>query len=299
MSSQKKPPKPLRKDNITAKVIREKIWEPPNIKNNWCVFVFVGPEGSGKSLTTVSILEKADPTFSADRVHFDPADFVRQVNSIPEEERQGKAVMMDESGVGMGSRTWFDDGQVAFNKMMQTARDDNMIVGLTLPVLDELDSQFRNRLHGFCEMWNLKREEYAKWSWKNYEVSRDEYSGVYKKYPKLRWNGRIRKIKRLKIGPPSEELRKNYEAKKQEFKDELYEETEEHLSEMDEEEEGYDPEEVVDELEARDAVQGYIDEANGQRYINRELLKADYGLTESESKTAKALLVRRFDLNVM
>jgi len=122
---------------------------------------------------------------------------------------------------------------------------------------------------------------------------------VYKKYPKLRWNGRIRKIKRLKIGPPSEELRKNYEAKKQEFKDELYEETEEHLSEMDEEEEGYDPEEVVDELEARDAVQGYIDEANGQRYINRELLKADYGLTESESKTAKALLVRRFDLNVM
>lgn len=69
--------------------------------------------------------------------------------------------------------------------------------------------------------------------------------------------------------------------------------------EAEEEDDGMTPQEVVEEIDSRDAVDSYISENNGQLYIQRQLLKADYDLTNEESKTVKALLERRFDLDVM
>jgi len=66
-----------------------------------------------------------------------------------------------------------------------------------------------------------------------------------------------------------------------------------------EEDDGYSPEDVVDEIESRDSLEAYIDDSPGGRYINRDMLKLDYDLTEAESKTTKALMKRRFDLDVM
>jgi len=66
-----------------------------------------------------------------------------------------------------------------------------------------------------------------------------------------------------------------------------------------EEDQGYSPEEVVDEIESRGSLDAYLKEAPGGLYINRDLLKHDYELTNSDSKTVKALLERRFDLDVM
>lgn len=68
---------------------------------------------------------------------------------------------------------------------------------------------------------------------------------------------------------------------------------------IEEEDDGLTPQEVVDEIDARDAVEGYVSDTNGQLYIDRQLLKADYELTDEESKTVKALLKRRFELDVM
>jgi hypothetical protein len=41
----------------------------------------VGPEGSGKSWTSLKIAELIDPTFDADRVMFDPHSFMEQLTA--------------------------------------------------------------------------------------------------------------------------------------------------------------------------------------------------------------------------
>jgi len=90
----------------------------------------VGAEGSGKSGTALSLCETVDPGFSADRVFFDPADFMEWCNQ--DARTAGDAAIIDEAGVGLGNRTWHDEDQILLNKALQTARDDNLAIFFTL-----------------------------------------------------------------------------------------------------------------------------------------------------------------------
>lgn len=286
-------PKPLRGGNITARVLRQKVWRPPNQKNDWCVFVIVGREGSGKSHTTLSILEKADPTFTAERVHFDPEQFLRCINQIPKDDRRGKAIMLDESGVGMGVRSWYDSEQMKVNKLMQTARDDNMIVGVTLPRLSELDSQFRGRLHGFCEMRDVVPGEHAEFSWKNVSPTRDENDKIYKKYPRMKIGRRKCRVTRLHLGPPSDELAEAYEQKKTQFKEQLYDDTIDDLSDDDGDEE-LSEKEVAEKIKDSGDISQYVSThaQNKTKYIDKDLIQADHQISIRKAKRVKKVLER-------
>lgn len=291
------PPEPLQgKRPLTARVLRQKVWKPPNVQNDWSCFVIVGREGSGKSHTLLSILEKADPTFSADRAYFDPTEFLEFIKDLPEGERQGKAVMLDEAGVGLGVRSWYDEDQIKLNKLMQTARDDNMIVGLTLPRLKELDSQFRGRLHGFCEMQDLEAGQWAEFSWKNVVPYRDDRGGIRTPFPKMRVDGRKQRITRLKIGPPSDELAANYEDKKSQFKQELYEDTLSGMKDEDDDD-SYSPTETAEEVLEDERVEEFVGEhpSNGMRYIDKDLLEMEFGLSHRDGKKAKKLIESEVD----
>lgn len=68
---------------------------------------------------------------------------------------------------------------------------------------------------------------------------------------------------------------------------------------LEDEDDGMEPEEVAEEIVNRDSVDAYIEDNQGQQYINRDLLKIDYDLTDSESKVVKSLLKRRLNLDVI
>lgn len=294
-------PDEIRGDNLTARVLRQKVWRQANVLNDWCMFVIVGREGSGKSGTCLSMLEKCDPSFSAERVHFDPADFLEHINSIDKDERQGKAMMLDESGVGMGVRSWHDKSQVDLNKTLQTARDDNMIIGMTLPRLSELDSQTRGRLHGFLEMAELSPGEYAKFRWKNVSPTRDDRDKLYYKYPRMEVNGRKHKVKFLAIGPPGEELLEEYEERKAAFKKELYGDTVASLRGEDPDaEEEKTPKEIAEEIAEAGVPDDYVSvhNGNGSRYIDGDLLRMEHDLSVRDAKLVKKLLERNPDVNL-
>jgi len=291
-------------DLVTGRVIFDRIWRPANRENNWAAFVMVGREGSGKSHTTASVLERVDPTFDADRVFFEPESLIGFISELSKEERQGKAVMLDEAGVGMGVRSWYDQDQVKVNKAAQTMRDDNMILAATLPSFSLLDSQLRTRMHGFCEMRALKPGDHAVWSWKDIHVNREESGDEIKRKPfplypssafPKRFGGGERTIKvtRLKIAPPSEEFVEAYEERKAEFKQALYDEIA--GEEEGEEDEGMSPRDVATEI-ARDDISTYVS-IHGQNrmpYINADLIRADYDLSQRDAKAVKSLLERQF-----
>jgi hypothetical protein len=292
-----KPPKPLRADHTTARIIREDIWRPAVQQNNWSVFVVVGREGDGKSLTCASILKAADPDFSVDHTHFDAVPFLEDV--ADEEQTPGTAVMGDEVGVAFGKRTWHDREQIEANQALQTARDGNKIIGLTLPRLEELDSQLISRAHVLVEVeGTTSDDDHAIVKWKRINPSRDGRNETRTKFPRMNIDGPTRRVKRIRIGPPPEDYVEPYQEKKHAWKQGLYDDTIENFKDDDPEDTGPEtPQEIVEDIIDRDAIEEYIGEVNGgQRYVDKDRIAFDYEVGEGTASKVKQGLKKEGDI---
>lgn len=295
MSTQKpKPPEALQQDTVEAQLIKEKVWDRMWVNNEHFMGVIVGREGSGKSLTGIKIGEVADPTFEAWRVMFDPASFLKQLQEWKKNnETQGKIVIIDEAGVGVGVRTWYDKDQIMLNQVLQIIRDENMGVIFTLPRLSELDSQTKGRLHGYMEMMDMEAGEWATLKYLNWDPTRDGRGKIYREYPEMVVNGYKRTVRRLKIAPPSPEIVEPYEERKAEFQNKQYQNA------IDEMEDDVDDEKTVKEI-AMEIADGKIGEyvsrhsQNKTPYINQNLIRADYELSQNDAQAVKDLLGRQF-----
>lgn len=294
MSSTVQPPDPLQAETVEARVIRQKIWSRMWRQNEHFMSVIVGREGSGKSYTGMKLAEVADPTFDAERVMFDPVNFLKRLQTWKENnETKGKMVVIDEAGVGVGVRTWYDKDQIRLNQVLQIIRDENMGVIFTLPRLEELDSQTKGRLHAYLEMTEKKDGDWAKIKWLDWDPTRDGRDKIYREYPEFTVNGVKRTIKRLCVSPPSAEITDAYEERKSEFQEREYQ------GAIDEMEEGVDDEQSVKEI-AMEVADGATEQfvsrhsQNGRPYINKDLLRAEYDLSHSDASGVKSLLERQF-----
>lgn len=290
------PPEDLQQSTIEARIVKQKIWDKLWIENEHFMAAVVGREGSGKSITAVRIAEAADPTFTAERVMFEPKKLLEQLRDWKETgDTQGKLVIADEAGVGLGVRTWYDKSQIMFNQVLQIIRDENMGIIFTLPRLNELDSQTRGRLHAVMEMTDKDAGNWAQLKWFNWDPSRDERDKIYRKYPKLRVNGNQRQVKRLRFGPPAQSLIDAYERRKEAFQREFYEET---IQEMEDEEED---ETTIKELAMEIANNGTEEVVakhgnTGEPYINKELIRAQHDISKSDARAVKALLDKQIQV---
>jgi len=288
------PPEPLQGNSVEQQVIKKKIWDRMWLSNEHFMGVVVGREGSGKSWTGIKLAEVCDPTFEAWRVMFDPSEFLKQLQEWKaNNETKGKMVVIDEAGVGVGVRTWYDKDQIALNQVLQIIRDENMGVVFTLPRLEELDSQTEGRFHAFIEMTQKREGEFAKCKWLDWDPTRDGRNKIYREYPTLKINGYERTIKRLCLSPPDSEVVEPYEERKQEFQREQYEQA------IDEMTDDVDDEMTVKEvaMEIADGTLGdYVDthSQNGTPYINQNLIRVDYDLSQTDSQAVKDLLNRQF-----
>lgn len=289
------PPEPLQGNSVEARVIKQKVWDKCHLHNLHFIAAVVGREGSGKSYTGLKLAEVADPGFNVDQIMFDPADFLERLREWRENgETKGKVCVADEAGVGLGTRTWYDKDQILFNQVLQVIRDENMGIIFTLPRLSELDSQARGRLHAFIEMTDKEDGEWGEFKWLNWDPTRDERDKTYRNYPEMRINGSVRAVKRMRVGPPSDELVERYQERKNEFQMNLYEEA---LAEMDDADDADDMtcKEVATEM-TMNGLDGYVSTHNqtGNPYINKNLIRAEYELSHADSETVKSLLEQQF-----
>jgi ABC-type oligopeptide transport system ATPase subunit len=289
MSAETEPTAPELRNTETGRVLKKHIWDRCNIENKHAMAAIVGREGSGKSWTALKIAELVDPDFHAGRVMFDPANFLERLQS--DETGPGSVVVLDEAGVGVGNRTWYEKDQILLNQTLQVVRDENMAAIFTLPRLTELDSQTRGRLTAFMEMTDLDPGDHAKLKFKTVDPSRDEQDKLYKKYPRMRIDGRERRITRIALTPPSKPLRERYEERKAEFKEELYQEAISALRGEDDEDTEQSPSEITNEIK-ESGVDDYVavHGGNGTRYISWELIREEYDLSRDDAKTVKKLL---------
>jgi len=288
------PPRTLQRranESWTVRLIRQKVWRRMNVENQHFMACIVGREGMGKSHSALSIAKAADPSFGADDVYFDPKGLLEAFQD--DSYGMGDMIVLDEAGVGLGSRSWYEKEQILLNQTLQTVRDDNMGVIFTLPRLSELDSQTRGRLHAFLEMTEVnKREGYALAKWKNVDPARGDRDKIYYKYPEQRLDSVQWDIQQIKIGPPPAELVEAYEGRKEAFKDELYEEA---IAAQQSESDERGPQDIAEELQ--DDIGSVLSEhgRTGEPYINKDLIRSRYDISHSDARTVKSLLEQELD----
>lgn len=292
------PPEPLQQldpHNYSARIVRQKMWRRMNVENQHFMGAVVGREGTGKSHSALTLARTVDPEFTAEDVFFDPQELLEAFDS--DAYSAGNMIVLDEAGVGLGNRSWYEKEQILLNQTLQTVRDDNMGVLFTLPRLEELDSQTIGRLHAFIEMLDVNPAEgWASAKWKNINLTRDGRSKTYKKYTRLRVGDVEKRITRFAVSAPPEDLVGAYEGRKESFKEQLYEDAIAAYDEADaEEKEDAGPKEIAQEI-AADGIEQFVSR-NGstkEAYINKDLIRVEYDVSHSDARAVKKLLEKSF-----
>lgn len=275
--------------------LMRRIWERVNQDDEHFMGVIVGREGSGKSHTALKIASTVDPSFNADRVIFDVSELLRIFKNGDHD--TGDFYVLDEAGVSLGVRTWQERGQVLANQALQLIRNHNLGLIFTLPRLSELDSQAQGRLQAFYEITEKEPDEFVTGKWKFMDPDRADQTGkIYKKYPRRRQNGSLKRITRFSFTPPADAIVEPYEKRKSEFQNEFYERT---LDTLEDDDDDRDEEEDIEKITARIANNGaskLVDTHNqtGEPYINQELIRAFHDLPKSDARAVKSLLERQF-----
>jgi len=227
-------------------------------------------------------------------VYFDPQDLLKAFDS--DDYGTGDVIVLDEAGVGLGNRSWYDKEQILLNQTLQTVRDDNMGVLFTLPRLEELDSQTIGRLHAFIEMMDVFPDEgWAISKWKNINLTRDGRGQEYKKYPRLRVNGVKKRITRFGIAAPPADLVEGYEERKEAFKAKLYEDAIAAYDDEGDNDDDTSPKEIAQDI-ANDEIEQFVsrNSSTKEAYINKDLIRVEYELSHSDATAVKKLLEKSF-----
>jgi hypothetical protein len=282
----------------TQRVILHHVWRRMNIKNEHFMGAIVGREGKAKSHTALKVAHGVDPTFDEERVFFNAAHALAALEG--DEYGKGQMVVIDEAGVSMGNRTWYDRDQIEINQALQTIRKKNMGVLWTLPRLGELDSQTHGRLHAYIEMTRKYPEHddqpYAVGKWKNIDPTRDERNKLYKEYPRMNLDGYKERIKEIAFTPPDPGLVERYEPRKDEFMSEFIADIVEEANDQLEQDADQGPKEIAQEI-AADSIGPFVS-ANGSTgapYINKDLIRLEYELSHSDARAVKSLLEQTYD----
>ncbi|WP_224332885.1 hypothetical protein [Haloprofundus halobius] len=287
-------PEPVR-NNI---MLRRKIWPRMNIHNENWMCCCVGETGSGKSYAAVRLGEALDPNFSIDNIAFSVEEFLELVND--DSFGPGSVFVLEEAGVAAGNRNWWDIANEVLDSLTQTWRNQNKGAVFTAPDFDLIDSHVRRRFHHLVDMVDKDEDEMVSKARFKYIQTNHETGKTYRKFYRMVDDRGIRRMYRyVQFGLPSPELIESYEDVKSGYTDDLNASLLEKVrAESAEEDDDLSPHEIVDQIISEDRVEDYISESPGGEYLDRDLLKVDFGVSEAESKQVKKLLVREADLDV-
>ena len=279
-------------------VLRQKVWGKMHLHDDNWMGAVVGPTGSGKSWGAIRIAEAVDPDFTVDQVAFGMREFMELVNDDSLD--RGSVIVFEEASVEANAQEWFSKGNKVLRQVLDTWRHQNRGAIFTLPAFGQLDRTARGRMSSLIQMRN-KNEDDGFTVAKFKRLQQDSDSGkIYRKYPVLKG----KQYKLLKLNKPSKELREAYEAKKEQYTEELNQELlDELLEDMDDADDSEevldDPREIVDDIVANDNVDDYIATNPAGKYIDRNAIEFDYDVGGGTSKKVKAGLKREVDHDLM
>lgn len=197
------------------------LWLRPWVRNRIArnqdlLALVIGPRGSGKSYASLELAHSFDRTFTVDRVFFSVSEFVALL--VDGDLQRGQAVILDDAGLFMNSRTWHDISNQLMSIVSQSFRYRGLLTFITVPEADFIDRQSRN-------MANLQLEatkEQGVFKVKVPEPNPFKPGEYMLKYPRIETLNQARRtvyqqLKTIKLDLPPPDLSAVYEDKRQAF----------------------------------------------------------------------------------
>ena len=250
-----------------------------NKNQNW-ICVICGPTGTGKSYTALRLAELIDPNFNIDRCTFNAEEFLNLVNSGVL--KTGSCIILDEAGVGIPARQWYDICNKSVNYVLQTFRRENVALIMTTPSLSFIDVQARMLSHAFVDTQKIDRKK-KRVLVKFMACQLNPRSGkVYYKYYR---KGR-QALKRVWIEKPSQGLIKDYEKKKKKYSKGLYASAMEDIQKI--ELKKQTPQEIAKIILKNP--EPYLKDWQGKKIINLTKVMLKFGVGRNNGKKVKTIV---------
>lgn len=177
----------------------QEVYNTVHRDNRNALIMMVGMPGKGKSWSCVKMASDLDSTFTHisinERCVFEPKEFTRIV--AEGNLKKGSVVMLEEAGVAADAHRWQSFNNRAIKYILQTFRQDNLIVIFNMPIVKYLDSSQRKLFQFILEAERVyKTRKLCK-----IKVRRIQYNQILDKtyYPRpiYRHDGQVIKLDRL------------------------------------------------------------------------------------------------------
>ena len=182
--------------------------------------IFVGGTGSGKTYAAMRFACDLDEQFNVDRIVFSASDFLDLIKSdLP----RGSVIIWDETGIGINSRTFYEQNNLAISYVTQSFRFKNYIVIYTTPSFSYIDKQVRQMFHARVKMEGYDMNanlSYGQWAWLDYN---SDTGKIYYKFPRMHVDGRKVIVDNVYFKKPPVKLAHAYEEKRKETMALMYE----------------------------------------------------------------------------
>ena len=191
------------------------------IRNNKNVLgVQLGGTGSGKSYRDLRIAElwyqyHFKKKFPIENICFGVSEILKRLSTG--ELKRGELLIFEEAGVNLGSLDFQNKVSKMFNYVLQSFRSMNIGILFNLPYLSMLNKQARMLLHYSMESAGIDFDNKINKCKPFFHQVNQATGVIYKKYLRIRINGKIRTIKRFRFSLPSDYLIEAYENKKNKF----------------------------------------------------------------------------------
>lgn len=269
--------------------IRNRLWREN--KNFLCVVV--GEPGSGKSYSALSIASSVAKNFRdeafIDYVVLNSLEFMSLINKG--RVQKGDCVVADEWGVAMGAREWWSQPNIVLSQILQTFRHKNLAVFFTVPDLSFVDVAARKLFHCLLMTHRIDHERQLA-TLKVYEIQHNSKVGkTYYKHPRfMDEHGRMVKMTSITVHKPEEWMCRIYEAKKEAFTQNLNLEAERKIRAAIEANKPQESQADMIQRVSNEVIKNkekYLKQYGGRKYIDADLLRKSFNLSERISKIVK------------
>lgn len=190
-------------------------------KNSNFIGLWVGKPGIGKSVSALRTCEKLDPSFQIDQVVFSIDQLLSLILKFQEMmekgiDIRGKAILYDEAGITADNREWQSQVHKALNDSIETFRFLNLVLMITVPGKNRIDSKIRELIHGtFYPTKKARDHRIVKFMLHKYDIIKEK---EYSQYLRIQSHGWIAQIRTIKVFKPSRLLLNAYEKRMQMYK---------------------------------------------------------------------------------
>jgi len=180
---------------------------------NW-MCLLTGEPGSGKSYAALSTLHRLATRL---KIPFDGWNICFDANVLKnrlEDIKPGTPLLFDEAGASFSARRSMSSGNVAMSTVLQTFRFLNIPLIWTVPHIAQIDINARRLMHGHMVAlsWN-KSTELTRVKYYNVvkPFAGDSDGDILRKYPRVKTEYGMAKIKNFYIQKPPDDLVEIYE----------------------------------------------------------------------------------------